>query len=172
MWKDARPVEETCVRRQDLLRIMWKEARSVGKSKTKWWGTCLRKECERTLYMFRKINREQGVQVSKIEELVCRSVILCSQLAKCVNTKHLTFIESAVLCFCDFTYLTTCMLSYGGLCSLANRNPCSPWPELCQILVLPQCFMCLTCGHVRLLLCLHCILKQPMLMSCWLSLWI
>ena len=73
--------------------------------------------------MFEKNNREQGVQVSKIEELVCRSVILCSQLAKCVNTKHLTFIESAVLCFCDFTYLTTCMLSYGGLCSLVNRHP-------------------------------------------------
>ena len=152
----------TCERIQDLLRIMWKEARSVGGSKP----TCLRKECERTLYMFEKNNREQGVQVSKIEELVCRSVMLCSQLAKCVNTKHLTFIESAVLCFCDFTYLTTCMLSFGRALFLSPRHPCSPWPELCQILVLPQYFMCLPCGHMRLLLCPHCILRQPMLMSC------
>ena len=76
--------------------------------------------------MFEKNNREQGVQVSKVEELVCRSVILCSQLAKCVNTKHLTFIESAVLCFCDFTYLTTCMLSYGRALFLGYRNPLLP----------------------------------------------
>ena len=83
----------------------------------------------------KRTNREQGVQVSKIEELACRSVILCSQLAKCVNTKHLTFIESAVLCFCDFTYRSACMQS-----SLVNRNPLltltRAMPDPCASLVL------------------------------------